>query len=167
MSIQNHSSNSRAQVLVELRNEMKALLGFGDALDAKLNTLIGSGSLILGLFSTFGLVQFGPPWYWTVIIASSIVYLGSLFYLGIALKPTTYHFPIWTDWNHLYTTYIPLGEDDVSDLLISQLIEAIEKNQEVLTRKARAVSLGVWMLLAMLVMLAGCRLLLAIHSATP
>ncbi len=153
--------SSRVQVLTELRSEQEALLAFGDALDAKLNMLIGSGSLILGLFSTLGLVQPGPWWYWAVIIVSAIVYFCVLFRLGFALAPVSYHFPLLEDWDHLYSTYIPLSGNDLFNKLISQNLEAIELNKEINIRKAQAVKFGVWTLLTILVILSGCRLVLA------
>ena len=51
--------SGKAQVLKELRSENEALLSFGDALDAKLNMLFGSGTLVLSLFSTLNLLDPG------------------------------------------------------------------------------------------------------------
>ena len=159
--------SSRIQVLTELRSEQQALLSFGDSLDAKLNVLIGSGSLVLGLFSTLGLIQVGPWWYWSVVIFSAIVYFGVLSWLGLALAPAQYHFPLLADWSYLYSTCIPLEGDSLIDTLISQNIVAIEHNKAVNTRKAQAVKFGIWALLAILVTLSVCRLLLAMSLPVP
>jgi hypothetical protein len=156
-----NEETSRAQVLIELRNEQESLLDFGDALDAKLNMLVGSGSLILGLFSTFNMIQPGPPWYWVAIIVAGVAYFALLFWLGFSLSPKTYHFPLKADWDHLYATYIPLEGDELLDTMISQNIEAIEKNKAINSRKALAVCVGLWALPIMLVVLAGCRLTFA------
>jgi len=160
--------SSRVQVLTELRSEQEAVLSFGDALDAKLNMLIGSGSLILGLFSTLGMIQYGPLWYWGVIIIAGVAYFCLSFRLGSALAPASYHFPLPESWENLYKIYVPLEGEALFDKLISQNIEAIERNKAVNARKARAVTFGIWALPAILVILTGCRLILAMISpATP
>jgi hypothetical protein len=154
--------SSRLQVLDELRQEQESLLSFGDALDNKLNMLIGSGTLVLGLFAALGLMEEATFSYWLVIIISATGYWVSLFVLGLNFRPTTYHFPVKAEWDHLHKAYIPLEGDELLDKLISQNIEAIECNKEINQSKARAVTFGIWALLIIVVILSGCRVLLAI-----
>jgi hypothetical protein len=158
---------SREEVLTELRHELSALLDFADALDAKLNMLLGSGSLVLGLFSSLGLLGLGqgglvaPGWYWCLVLGIAMAYLGSLAYLGFYVSPTKYHFPLKEDWDHLEKVYFPLEGAVLYEKLISQNIEAIERCKEVLERKARAVHEGIWALMGVLVILSVARLCLA------
>jgi hypothetical protein len=157
MPTENHE-----QILTELRNEHQTLLAFGDALDAKLNTLFCSGSLIIGLFATLGSPSSAPVWYWLVIIGITICYLGSLIWAGAALQPTRYTLPIRADWNHIAQTYLPLPITEQICYLISQHLVAIAANERVLVGKARAAKLALWLLLSALVLLLANRLLLTI-----
>ena len=157
-------SATHEQILAELRNEHQALLAFGDALDAKLNMLLGSGSLLIGLFAVLGSASAAPVWYWLVIIVVAIAYLGGLLWTGAALQPTGYALPIRADWAHLATTYFSLAGEVQIDYLISQHLVAIAANERVLARKALAVKVGLWALLVALVLLLANRLALAAWS---
>ena len=154
------STETNEPILTELRNEHQAILSFGDALDAKLNTLLGSGSLIIGLFAALGTAA-APVWYWLIIIIVAIGYLGSLIWTGAAIQPTRYALPIRADWDHIAATYLPLPPAEQITYLISQHLVAIAANQQILIRKARAARLALWSLLVTLSILLANRLLLA------
>ena len=158
-------TSSRAQVLTELRTEQEALLEFGDALDAKLNMLFGSGSLVLSLFSALNLIQPGPWWYWALIIVLAVVYFCVLFRLGFGLSPRLYSFPLKADWEHLHKVYLTLEGEQLYNHLIRQNILSIEDNRKVTDRKARTVKFGIWALPAILVILTVSRLLLAVFAS--
>jgi len=167
MNEQDSETRNKALVLAELQKYQDALMDAGDSLDSKIHQLIAAGSLVLGLFSTLGMIQTGPVWYWVVVLVLAVAYLVSLIWLGSVLLPANYAVPIQADWANLYTAYVPLQEANLYDRMIKQYILAIEANSKVTERKAKAVRIGVWALMATLVILIGSRLLLAMSSPAP
>ncbi|HUS83921.1 MAG TPA: hypothetical protein VMX56_02160 [Anaerolineales bacterium] len=156
--------SSRLQILTELRSENESLLSFGDALDAKLNTLFGSGSLVLALFSTMGVLNSDPWWYWLVVILSAVAYFAVLFRTIRELKPKEYSFPLPTSWCFLRDKYFPMEDNDILEKLISQNLCAMEKNKTILKDKAQAVGRGLWALPIIVVVLTVCRLFVTLTT---
>lgn len=153
---------AQEQILTEMRSEHQAFLAFGDALDAKLNTLLGSSSLLIALFAILGATSAAPVWYWLVVIGVTVIYLGGLIWVCAALQPTDYMLPIKANWDHIASTYFPLPYAEQIDYLISQHIVAIAANKIVLERKARAVRIGLWALLVALIILLANRMALSV-----
>ena len=98
---------TKALILAELQRYYDIQIAAGDSLDDKTHKIIAAGSLVLGLFSTLGMLEKGPVWYWGLIIGLAFLYLVSLIYLGSVLLPVEYDFPISANWNNSIVRWRP------------------------------------------------------------
>jgi len=127
-------------ILDELRTTLSIQFDNADGLDGKLKQLLSSASLILSLVTTLqittGIEQIGWPYLIGLIItlAQYIVLIAIVVY---GLRPITYHAPIPPDWDEMANRYFGEDEDKVLSTLISTYIEALDKNDIPLARKAR------------------------------
>lgn len=153
--MENGLSDSKTEVLNELRDEAKSLIAFGDVLDNKLSQLLANGGLILGLFSLAGAVKATNPTYWIILTLSIIIYLIGLVLVSNALSPMPYIFPVFPDWDYLAEHYFPLTGEALQDLLISQTLVALSGNKEILAKKSNAVRWGLRIFALCLIALAG------------
>jgi hypothetical protein len=157
-----NETENKILILSELKECYQAKLEAGEALDEKLHNLIAASGLVLAVFSTFGMIESGPVWYWVVIIAFGLLYLGSLVGLGREAVPKEYAFPVKAEWDELYTAYVPLDKPDLYDRLIYQYTLSIADVGKVIERKARAVRIGYWALPSLLILLSVARLVLVL-----
>lgn len=140
-------------VLFELQAHANAILDFGDALDSKLNLLVGAAGVTLGLFSALGAINQVWQWYWYVMASVALCYCISVIVVTREFLPIDYHFPLLANWDHLQTTYLVLEEEEMLDRIISQYLVIIDKNNALLERKTFAVRGGMVLLFTTILIL--------------
>jgi len=147
-------------VLHELQQHATAILSFGDALDGKLNLLMGLNSSALGIFIILGAAAQAPIFYWFGLIVIGLIYAGGVIRITRAFLPYDYEFPLLPEWEHLQTAYLNNEEEALLDILISQYLAVIEHDNTILERKSKAVE---WGTVALFVTLLILSLLQLIH----
>lgn len=140
-------------ILFELQAHANAILDFGDALDNKLNLLVGASVVTLGLFSALGAVNQAGQWYWCVMAVVALCYCISIIVVVREFLPIDYHFPLLVDWDHLQTTYLVFEEEEMLDRVVSQYTVVIDRNNALLERKTFAVRFGMVMLFTTILIL--------------
>lgn len=131
--------DSARLILAELQREQDALLEAGDKLDDKTVNLLGWAALTLTLVSSLSFNDLAQSTHVAPFIAlgSSIALFLSIIVLGVsALFPKGYRHPIPTDWDELCDFYLTQDEQNAVEQLLSQYRMVIDKNVQLVCRKA-------------------------------
>lgn len=130
-------------VLDELKAALLAQFSNADGMDGKLKQLLSSASLILSLVTTLQIttgIQRASPVYLAGLVIALLLYIALIVVIVLALRPIIYYAPIPPDWEGIARHYFDKDESAALDLLISTYIEALDKNDLPLNRKARSVT---------------------------
>lgn len=132
-------------VLAELRSALAAQFNNADGLDGKLKQLLSSASLIFSIVTTLqittGIKQIGWP-YLIELGFVFVLYATLIAVIVRALLPMTYHAPIPTTWDEIAQHYFGQDEETALSQLISTYLDALDKNDTPLTRKASAIKIA-------------------------
>jgi len=145
----------------ELRNEHEKLLGFVDALDAKLMQIIQVAIAVVTAFAAVNVVRGAPLGYWIALEVTAVAFASAITYVMVHFAPYQFRFPIASDWDELDEHYFGLSEDEARDALIGQYIMILDEVRPVLNTKARAVRVGLVAVSIAIVTLIAMQLVLA------
>lgn len=140
MSEQNEPIEHRI-VLEELRRNLDKSYEASDALDTKLQQLLGFTSLIIAISGTLqlsALRQAGGLIFGIALLCAIALYALVFLVIFRALKPTTRDWVITGDWSALNELYFNSGETKVIERLVYDYLESIKQNDKVNARKAGA-----------------------------
>lgn len=129
-------------VLDELRRALDKSYEASDALDGKLQQLLGYTSLIIALSGTLQLTilrQLGGILFWVILVIVLLLYAAIFIITFAALRPRTRKLPITMNWEILDELYFDKGETSVLERLISDHLTDIEESNKINSEKARAV----------------------------
>lgn len=148
-----------AEVVADIARERRlSQLSEIDAIDGKAANLIGFAAVVLGLLFTSSLAE--RTWDASLSTGAGLL-AGSLVPLGFALWPRTYKFnPNVAGFRRL-ATHLPPHYAHV--IAAASIERAIQHNQTLLNRKARAVRIGTAVLVAS-VLVTGGRLIYALQT---
>jgi hypothetical protein len=125
--------------LEEMRRAYQEFSTASDVLDQKLSTILGSASLILGLF---GVLQFTPfkagqsPIYGIGLVIAVLLYIGMITLCTNALLPRTYQLPVQVDWNALSEHILVKEPRDAMLTVLSGYVARIPHNRKLNEQKA-------------------------------
>jgi len=131
--------DSARLILTELQREQDALLEAGDKLDDKTVNLLGWAALTLTLVSSLSLKDLAQSSHVVPFIALglSVALFLSIIVLGVsALFPKGHLHPIRTDWDEMCDFYLMQNEQNAVEQLLSQYRMVIDKNVQLVRRKA-------------------------------
>ena len=143
-------------VLEELRRALDKSYEASDALDGKLQQLLGYTSLIVALAGTVQLSilrQVGGVFFWIILVAVLVLYALIFVVTFRALRPRTHNLPITGSWEILNELYFDKGETPVLERLISDHLANIEQSTQVNAEKSRAVQTLMILIFMLVVML--------------
>lgn len=134
------SQVKKQMVLAEMQRALDKAYEASDALDSKLQQLLGTTSLIAALAGTLqisALRQAGGPVFWIVLAAALAIYARIFWIAFKALRPTTKEFPMTGNWDVLWDKYFYPSEADTIVRIISDYIDAIKQASGLNDLKAR------------------------------
>src|SRR5437867_3701286 len=129
-------------VLDEQRRTFDQVADSGEALDRKLQALLGSASLIISLVGTIQLValrQTGGLVFWAFVVPELVLFIVMVILIVRGLRPLVYLNPIADNWRELAILFFDEPEDRVLGTLIYNYLNVIEKNRASNATKTRAV----------------------------
>jgi len=132
-------------VLEETKRFYETLHEASKGLDTKASILLGSGTLLLALVSTFHDPKTFPTiWeaFSCYIIVGVILYV-LLFLCGIvAIIPVEWTTPVKIEREELQQHYLRLSSEDLKWQLLGNYIERIQENRAKIAKKGKAVAIG-------------------------
>lgn len=143
-------------VLTEMQRALDKSYEAHDALDSKLQGLLGVASLIVALAGTLQLStlrQAGGPLFW-IVLAGALVLYARIFWIAFnAMRPATKEFPMTGNWDVLWQKYLYQSESDVLTRLISDYMDAIRQSSGLNVLKARRLQALMKLLFVLVVIL--------------
>jgi len=134
--------------LEEMRRSFSEYKKAADVLDQKVNTLLNTASLVIGLFGLLNirLLENGQPaYYWVGFIVVVLLYLSMIALCTNALQPAEYMNPIKADWDVVHDNILILSPKEAVLKMISGYIEYIPHNKRVNEIKAKKVRISTWL----------------------
>lgn len=135
-------------ILDELRNVLLAQLDGANELDDKLLRFLNLVHLIQFAAVAFYIAVSQFPWF---LLSVSALYFASVLVTLWALRPMDWAYPIPPTWDEIADRYFDASDNDALETLISTHLNVIEKNDVILSRKARAVRVVSVIIVAILV----------------
>ncbi len=143
-------------VLEEQRRAFDHLAESSNALDAKLQTLLGSASLIISLVGTVQIVllkQAGGFFFWAGLLVVILLYLAMVGFILWGLRPVAHFEPIDSQWENLAIRYFNESEDHVLQYMISDYLYGIDYNGGLNNGKIRALRVATVLFMAIVVVI--------------
>lgn len=135
-------------ILDELRNVLSAQFDGANILDDKLLRFLNLVHLIQFAAVTFYLAVDQIHWF---LLSVSILYFASVAISLWTLRPAYWAYPIPETWDEIADRYFGVSDEDALDVLISTHLDVIEKNDAILSRKAKGVRVVSVIIVAILI----------------
>lgn len=139
-------------VLEEMRRQFDQVLRTGELLDQKAGAfLVAAGALIVVAMSR----QAAPLSSWAAVVAVLLAFLYAAAFVLVLFSITTrgYNLPLDTDWEEIDRRLFNETERDANLIMISGYVTQIDFNRRINRRKARFVDLGLWLLMATVILI--------------
>ena len=125
--------------LEELRRGYDVLAGSSNTLDQKAGSLLGSASLVTGLFGTLQIALIRPdqsPWYWVGIVLVLLAFLALLAICTSTFWAKSYKIPLKADWAVIYSNVLSLSPSESIEKMIASYITWNSYNRKLNAQKA-------------------------------
>jgi hypothetical protein len=143
-------------VLEEQRRAFDAIGVASGILDGKLQTLLGSASLIISLVGTVQIAvlrQTGGWAFWLGLAVIISLYIWMVNIIIGGLRPLEYLTPVSDDWNQLTEQFFEVSENEGLNQQISNYLEYTEQNRGLNFNKIQAVHRATRLFMIILVVL--------------
>lgn len=148
--------SSKRLVLDEQRRAFDAVSAAADVLDGKLQSLLGSASLIISLLSTIqiAVLRQTAGWlFWLGLVVILALYIWMVNIIVRGLRPLKYFTPIPNSWEELTEQYFNVNENESLNQQISNYLDYTERNRELNFNKIQAVHRATRLFMIILVVL--------------
>lgn len=132
-------------VLEETKRFYETLHEASKGLDTKASILLGSGTLLLALVSTFhDPKNFPEIWqsFSCYIIVGVLLYVLLVLCGIFAIIPVQWTTPVKIDREELKQHYLPLSPENLKWQLLGNYVDRIQENRAKITKKGKAVAMG-------------------------
>lgn len=146
----------KRMVLEEQRRAFDKVSEASNSLDQKLQSLLGSASLVVSLVGVLQLPTLKlstGDFFWWVFVPALLLYISMVVTTILGLRPLKYLDPIDSNWDVLAARYFDESEDHVLEYLISDYLAFIEINRNLNQRKTRALNWAAWQFAALVVVI--------------
>ncbi len=143
-------------VLEELRRAFDSTYAAGDALDAKLYSLLNFSSLAVAFATALQIStlsnQVGVI-FWEVLVCVLVLYIINFIVIGIGLRPLAYHFGVSGQRRKIIDDYFKPSTNAVINQVIGNYIESIDEAKTNNERKSICIYISAALLFFMVIAL--------------